>query len=931
MRSSKMLVFLILAALVLPGVSILSSGSDTPPEGTPTRGLKGYKETLNISLPKPIFYGTDDPHYTADVEQNTWEDIAFVIMIQSSDQVTRVENQGSGTETAQCADIYQAAFVPLDGKTVRTGTQQRIMVEDFTATWCTYCTGVIGAMNRLDLDASMFPNKYIGIEWHSGGGTYGQGVPYDKALERRSFYSIAGGIPRYITDGMDPYVGGSSSANSSAIDDRIRSSIQSRTSVAPISIEAHAGHTASQAWVEFTFIVESDTFNNPNVDAHVVLAQDAYPRRHGTNPEARLGWIAQDLHSQKVLQKEAPLVQLEENLMADDIDRKGHVEGEFEIQWKAQDKEDGSLLKVDLHYAQGRGEWMPIALNIPNSGSYKWDTFDPRVPDGEEYKIMIAVTDSDDMTGRSVLSFDFEINNPDEPALTVSYPSVKDVVMTGTGEVRWKAWDDEDDPLDLLIDLKLSDDLGSTYETLAEGLDNTGSYSFDTKAYEDGEEYMIEVSVADPLGLTNVSTTSAFTIFNNDPPSVSFVPLSGGSTVSGTFEFAWEAVDEEDGTEEMTYDLSIMYIDDGVWVKLASSQANRGAFEIDTLELEYGDGDYRLRIIVRDSLGEYSEEALIDFEVYNPDLPVILNTQAPRSPLTGTVQFYYTLSDPDNGETPFLSPSFYISGDGAEWDLLSGNVANTGTFELDTLDLDDGTYLLKIRVNDPVMTEQYSEFIFPEFEVNNPDAPTLTIVGYPMPGSNNTGDISLSWDGDDLDGDVLRYYIYYSEASLTNWIPLNEAQGITASSFIWNTSGMDSGDYMLKIVARDGSKADLEVEALVNSFHIYVPSEDTGKPGGDDKKVGSSGSGDDGALLILVVVGLGIILILVALGSVILVLKRKQAPPPQQFVMPPGYKLPPQGVLPNQLPPQMPPQLPPQQAAPSPQQMYIPPPSGPQN
>jgi len=569
-----------------------------------------------------------------------------------------------------------------------------------------------------------------------------------------------------------------------------------------------------------------------------------------------------------------------------------------------------------------------------------WDTYDPRIPDGDEYKLMITATDSDDMMGQAVLSFEFTIDNPDAPALTVSYPNEEGIVMTGTGEVRWRAWDDEDDPQTLMLDLMISDDLGTNFEPLAENLDNTGSHTFDTEAYEDGDGYIIEIKVTDPLGLTNTSMTPAFTIFNNDPPSVTFVPLSGGDKVSGTVEFTWEAVDEEDAPEDMTYDLSLMYIDDGIWVKLATSQVNRGSFELDTLGLEYGDGDYQLRIVVRDSLGEYSDEAFLDFEVYNPDLPEIMNTQSPRSPLMGVAQFYYTLSDPDNGETQFLTPSFYISDDGAKWDLLSGNAANTGSFELDTSDLPDGTYQLKIRVNDPVLTDQYSEFTYPEFEINNPDAPTLTIVGFPLPGSNNTGDISLSWDGSDADGDVLRYYVYYSEASVMNWIPINEAQGITAGSFIWNTSAMESGDYILKVMARDGSKADLEAEATLQSFHIYVPVEKTGTPGGKDKDVGSSSSNDNGTLLIVVVAGLVVILLLVAMGSVILVVKRKQAPPPQQFILPPGYTLPqgvgagplpPPGAPPKQLPPQAPPQLPPQQPVPPPQQTYIPPPSGPQN
>ena len=348
---------------------------------------------------------------------------------------------------------------------------------------------------------------------------------------------------------------------------------------------------------------------------------------------------------------------------------------------------------------------------------------------------------------------------------------------------------------------------------------------------------------------------------------------------------------------------------------------------------------------MRDLNGEYSEEAVLDFEVYNPDMPEILNTQTPRSPLEGTVQFYYTLSDPDAGETAYLTPSFFISGDGVTWEPLGQKITNTGMFELNTIELEDGTYQLKIRVADPILTDQFTEYIYPEVEINNPDPPSVTFVGYPLPGTNNTGEISLSWDGSDPDGDTIRYYLYYSDASITSWIPITEAQGITAGSFIWNTSSMTSGDYILKLEARDGSKADLKAEVQVQSFHVHVPEADDSDGTGGDKDVTSSGSGDDNTLLILLVVGMMVIIILVALGSVAVILKGRsaQASLQQQMAVPPpppgtglgpaqgGAQLQPPAGQGQQLPPPSPEQLPPGGPPSKPPQNYIPPAAPPMN
>jgi hypothetical protein len=690
-------------------------------------------------------------------------------------------------------------------------------------------------------------------------------------------------------------------------------------------LRAYAGHTSSEAWIEFTLTIESDTFADPNVEAHVILAQDAYPRRHGTNPEARLGWIGQDLYTTPVLQKEAPVVQLKESQMSSDIDRLGHVEGEFEIQWDAQDKEDGSALNVDLFYTWGREDWTQIATGVPNNGKYLWNTASPRIPDADDYIVKVKATDSDNMIGESILSFEFEINNPDPPMVTVSSPSEESETLTGTSEIRWWSLDDEDERETLSIDIAISSDLGATYDPLASGIPNTGSYNFDTTAFQDGDRYLIEITIIDPKGLTSSAISPRFTIFNNDQPEASITFPFEGEKVEGTIEITWDSIDEEDEQEDMTYDLSIMNVEEGIWTKLASSQPDTGSFSLDTTQLETGDGDYSIRIVLRDSHGEYSEQYYVEFEVYNPDLPEILNTQTPRSPLSGTAEFRYTLSDPDKGETELLTASFHLSSDGTTWTALGEFMPNTGTFYLNTLDHDDGLYQLRIRVADPVLTGQVAEFVYPEFELNNPDPPTLAIVESPIPGSNNTGDISLAWSGEDPDGDVLSYYLYYSHAAVLDWYPIYEAQGIKASSFIWNTSEMETGDYILKVVVRDGTKANLEAEAVTAYFHIHTEEEivDDGKTGGKD--TGVTASNNDSTLLIMVVIGIVMIALILVLGSILLLVKRKSGPPaPQRMVQPLTQNIGP-GVQQGPLPPprQTQQQLPPPQT--QNQQSYMPP------
>ncbi|MFO8051166.1 MAG: hypothetical protein R6V01_05635 [Thermoplasmatota archaeon] len=916
---------IMISAGLVPVLTVPGGGSENT--DLPSRSLQGYEETLNVSLPKPDLYGDTDPHYNHDnLESNTWEDVAIVVLLQDRNKVEKRENQGTQSTTAKCSDIYQAAFVPLDGKTVSTGTQQRVMVEDFTATWCGYCTGVIGAMNRLDMDETMFPDNYIGVEWHSGGGTYGTGTPYDSAVERRDSYEIEGGIPRYIIDGMDPWVGGSTSANASSIDTRIRNSIDNRGTTAPISIQAHAGHTSNDAWVEFTFTVESAEFDNDNVDAHVFLVQDAYPRRHGTNPEARLGWIGQDIHTQRVLQLEPPVVQFRESSMLSEINELGYVEKEFDIKWQASDKEDGTQLEVDLYYRQKRDPWTIIASSLPNTGSFGWDTLDPRVPDGGGYELKIVVKDSDGLRTEVVSDMTFEINNPDPPTVSITEPTEEGTIMTGNGEVGWNTWDEEQDDSQITIDLWLSSDEGENYDVLADDVENTGLHVWDTTEIADGDTYMIKIRATDITGLYSEVETPVFEIFNNDPPAVDITFPEEGATVSGEIEITWDSIDEEDEPLEMRYELSLRFVDEGVWMKLVSDEVNSGSFTLDTEELDPGDGAYNCRVVLRDTNGEYSEPGMVSFEVMNPDAPVIFNTMGPRKPVSGTATFSYSLSDPDRGESALLAPSFYLSTDGSDWELLEENHPNTGTFELDVLEMEDREYYLKILVPDPTVQGLEAEFIYPAFEVNNPDAPVIEGVSLPSQGDNITGEVSLSWSGSDADGDMIRYFISYSPMGDPTWYPIADAQGITESSYSWNTSEMTSGQYQLRILARDDSRQSLEAEIVTDDFRVHVPEEadDDDTDGGGSGK-GTVGEEDSGLLFIVMVAGIAVILLMMIALAFLVILRRRNAAPPM--------KAPPASTGQPGLPPQQAGALPPQgqvsgQRMPAPPDQSPPPPSG---
>ncbi len=984
-----------------------SEGSEPPSRA----GLYQHSETYNVSFTKPSFYGNTDPNYSNNkLENNTWDDIAIVVYLQDMNRVSKKENQGTGTDSVNCGDIYQALFVPLNGTLLKTGTKQRILVEDFTATWCTYCTAVVGAMERMDHDSSWFPDKYIGIEWHSGGGTYGVGTALSVATSRASDYGLAGGIPRYVIDGMDPYVGGSSSPNDTAVENRIKNSINNRMATAQISIDAKGGHDSSKCWVDFTITVEDSSFDNIKVEANAVLLQDAYPRRHGSNNNAYLGFIAND-HKQvrvfdidgtppsisdvlpladtvlsgdaeisftsadvdaptkpiskkvevkrttsetwtsivpaagkfiwktnqmnganhvwldgdyeiritatdywdetftvtvpvKVLNLDAPIIILDDLLIQNGLDD-DKAEGSLMIYWSASDDEDGTDVLVDLYYSRPGIDWTAIATDLTNTGSYDWDLMDPRIPDGDRYRLKALVRDNDAMEFEAATGFDFEINNPDPPTVRIISP-VEGQELSGQPSIKWSASDNEDEPTMLKADIYLSSDEGATYTALAMGAPNSGTYKFDSTQHLDAYTYKAKVVIRDSTGLSTEVISPKFTIYNNDAPECAITYPRDDNVLTGSFDLKWTADDQEDDTADLKYDLMYMFSTSSYWTELRMDEPNTGSLTIDTTELEEGDGIYTFRLVVKDTRNEMSAESRVIIRVYNPDAPLI-SEKALTSPAAKKATLTWGAYDDDPAETEGLkvwisrSQRLETGTETPAWTYLAEGIPNSGRFVMDVSSLPDGNYKVMLEVYDCTAVNLSAIYIL-DLVVDNNDPPELSFTQSPPPASNNSDIISFSWSGTDPEGKNVVYDIYYRIAGTTNWISI--ANSLSATSFSWNTSKLTTGDYQLRIVGTDSSTDKLGSEVVTEPFHIYVKPKDIDiGPTDDDDDTTDDDGNDMTTIILLVLIITAVILVGLALLSIIIIRKRQEAaqlPPPGGMMMPP--MMPPQNLPPGQVP-----------------------------
>jgi len=996
MLSSKRVLSILLITIMVAGSLLVVIQSDgATAEAAPARaGLYKHSESFNVTFSKPTFYGDKDPNNNNKyVGNNTWDDIAFMIYFQ--DQHTSTTTVSGNTVTT--ANIYQSVFVELDNETVITGTDETILMEDFTATWCPYCTSIIGTMERLDHDEDWFPEKYIGVEFHTSG-TYGNTL----GGTRKNYYCSSSGIPTWIIDGVDATIGGGTSPNNTATDTAIKNKINNRISTSAFNITARAGHTDTQAWVDFSFTIEDQTYDNILVDCNVLLVQEAFPRRHGYDPNCYLGWIGQDMKSPAIFQNvqgsapvisgitpgdgslvsgtvgigfnatdadaadskitttvevkgvddvdwaklaksggvytwntaaksgdnyiypdgdyeiritavdywneigtetiqvsilnpDEPTVSLDATFMQDQLED-GVLEGNFDIKWTAEDDEDGNVLLVDLYYMRPGMEWTPIAEGLDNLGVYSWNTFEPRVPDNDRYRVMARVTDSDEMSAEIAGAFEFEINNPDPPTLEIHTP-YEGQELSGEPTIRWTAEDNEDTQSHLTIDIWISDDGGVNYSPLASGKPNTQSYKFDSNYYPDGTEYRLKIRVTDSTERYMEAESDIFAIYNNDIPECDLVEPREDDMVSGSFEIEWYSSDQEDAPGDLTFDLYYMFSGGTYWKELAIGEPNTGSFELDTLDLEEGDGVYTIRLVVKDSRGEISDPRNVYFTVYNPDEPEIITASGPTSMVSRVASFTWYAEDPDPFETDWLKVWFLRSTDGVNWETVVDGMANTGTLSMDIQDWEDGTYKIKMVVADcqPGEYNMTTEYAFSDLIVDNNDPPTVEFVDSPDGSVEHNGTLTFSWTASDPEDNRLLYSVYYRIVGTETWSTVPGAVRISTTAFTWDLSYLEDGDYELRIVAMEDTKDSLEAEVLSTTFKVKQPEAVVDDDDDDDvlPPVQDTNDGETSVgLIIAVVAAVAVLLVIILVGAALVIMNRKKAqtqlPPPGGLPMQPA-------------------------------------------
>jgi len=186
--------------------------------------------------------------------------------------------------------------------------------------------------------------------------------------------------------------------------------------------------------------------------------------------------------------------------------------GANDITWTATDEEDDNEdLLVRLRYTTNDRDWTLIEKDLPNTGSYSWDT--TSFPDNTNYKVQLIVQDSFNKLSYDQSESTFIIDNINPINIVVNAPC-GGVTWFGSKTITWSAVDTKlgDENLDITIKYGY----GDTWKVIASDEDNDGAYEWDTGEVADRENYKIRVVAENEWDWMKDDTTDEFKVNNED-------------------------------------------------------------------------------------------------------------------------------------------------------------------------------------------------------------------------------------------------------------------------------------------------------------------------------------------------------------------------------------------------------------------------------
>lgn len=274
-----------------------------------------------------------------------------------------------------------------------------------------------------------------------------------------------------------------------------------------------------------------------------------------------------------------------------------------------------------------------------------------------------------------------------------------------------------------------------------------------------------------------------FLTWSSNPFSINITSPTSGERLSGAINVTWNGSDPSGG--DLNYSVYLWDYHNTQWLPL-KVETNETIVEFNTTL--YLDGYlYRIKVEATNGThigGTMSGIFLID-NYEEPPIVVILYPTGGEV-FDSIVPINWDGIDPDLDSLTYTI--YYREATGSWIEIISGIAATDYIWY--TGSIQNGYYYIRIVASDGLLEGETTTLS--TIRIQHPNhAPDVTL-SEPNDGGIFTGDITISWNGTDVDlGDVLTYNLYYwNEAS---WIVI--ASGLTNTSYVWDSTSVPNGDF----------------------------------------------------------------------------------------------------------------------------------------
>ncbi|MDI9617358.1 MAG: DUF1616 domain-containing protein [Methanothrix sp.] len=414
------------------------------------------------------------------------------------------------------------------------------------------------------------------------------------------------------------------------------------------------------------------------------------------------------------------------------------------------------------------------------SSSPSWTWYTSGIPAGE-YNVSACVRGSNNRdcedTAWSLYTL-LPVNLP--PELTALVPDPDGPQPQGT-QIRWSASasDAENDTL--------------LYRFYVDGLpagewSGSGVFIMNTSGLAPGN-HTVRVGVRD--GLHSAENDDSLErvveiLAANTPPGITGLAPDRESPQPAGSVITWTASADDPDNDPIQY----RFLVDGVAV---SDWSANPRFVWNTSG--YTEGEHRVSVLARDGHHEDPDRRDVVFYLEKKNSPPrVLSLLPDRNdplPVGSRITWSALAEDPDNDpiQYRFLVDGVAVS----EW-------SSSAVFELDTSNLSPGNHTLSVYVRDN-MHADHDDAKEKGFELVAPNRPPAGLKLSPSPESPQPVGSMIAWtaSADDPDNDTLLYRFSLNGKAVTDWSP--------SGSWMWNTSGLPPGEYMVGVWVRDGRHA----------------------------------------------------------------------------------------------------------------------------